>query len=198
MAFDRGLDALRLDTDIALRDGRTAVLQKPLDEGNVAVVVLIDFRRVPLPEAVGADALIAKVVADVGEVLLHSPCRERKHPLVRAEALAQAVVVHVLVKYQRHGKHPTLAGLLFPDREPVAPAVVHNVRQAELENITDPQTEVSLQHQRRGDAFVWAKERAPGFHRGNDLPVLLCGQRGRFLVHKHPPSSFNEAGKFAF
>ena len=53
-------NSLRLDADIVLSGLCAAVLQEPLDKGNVAAVVLVDLRGVPLAIAVGADALIPK------------------------------------------------------------------------------------------------------------------------------------------
>ena len=60
MLLNSSLDSLRLDADVFLRGRRTAVLQEPLDKGNVAAVVLVDLRGVPLAKAAGADAIIPK------------------------------------------------------------------------------------------------------------------------------------------
>jgi hypothetical protein len=54
------------------------VLQKPLDKGNIKAVIFVNFRRVPFTEAVGADALEAKVIADDGKLLPDGPFRNRK------------------------------------------------------------------------------------------------------------------------
>ena len=59
MSFDCLLYPLRLNPYIPLRHGGGAVLQEPLDKGNVIAVLLVNLSRVPLAEAVGADALIA-------------------------------------------------------------------------------------------------------------------------------------------
>jgi len=58
MPFNRLFYPLRLDADVALCDGGGAVLQKPLNKGNVEAVVLVNLRRIPFAEAVSADALI--------------------------------------------------------------------------------------------------------------------------------------------
>ena len=47
MSLNRLFNPLRLDADITLCDGGGAVLQKPLDKGDVEAVVLVDFRCVP-------------------------------------------------------------------------------------------------------------------------------------------------------
>ena len=44
------------------------MLQKPLHKGNIEAIGLVDLSCVPLAEAVGADPLKAKVVADDQEV----------------------------------------------------------------------------------------------------------------------------------
>ena len=81
MPFNRLLDPLRLNADVSLGHGGGAVLQEPLDKGNVIAVVLVDLRRVPLAEAVRADALIAQIVTDASKNLLHFPCRDGEDQL---------------------------------------------------------------------------------------------------------------------
>ena len=51
------------------------MLQKALHKGIIKAVVLVNLRRVPFAEAVGADALIAQVFADDGKLLLDRPFR---------------------------------------------------------------------------------------------------------------------------
>lgn len=58
MSFNCLLNPLRLDTDVPLCDLCAAVLKEPLNQSNVAAVGLVDFRCVPLTEAVSADALV--------------------------------------------------------------------------------------------------------------------------------------------
>ena len=70
VSFNRLFNALRLDADVALRDRSGAVLQKPLDQGNVIAIRLVNLSCVPLAEAVGADHLKAKINADDGKLLL--------------------------------------------------------------------------------------------------------------------------------
>ena len=62
MPFNRFLDSLRLDADVVLCGGCGAVLQKPLDKGDIIAVVLVDFGGVPFPKAVGTDPLIAQIM----------------------------------------------------------------------------------------------------------------------------------------
>ena len=52
----RRFNSLRLNPIIPLYDGGGAMLQKPLDQGNVIAIVLVDLCSVPFAEAVGADS----------------------------------------------------------------------------------------------------------------------------------------------
>ena len=58
------LNSLWLNADIPLCCGGAAVLQQSLNQDDVLAVVFVNLRGIPLAEAVGADALIAQVVAD--------------------------------------------------------------------------------------------------------------------------------------
>jgi len=49
------LNLLRLNADVSLRGGGTAVLKEPLHQCYVKAVCVVDFRCVPLAEAVGTD-----------------------------------------------------------------------------------------------------------------------------------------------
>lgn len=54
------------------------MLQQPLYQRNVKAAVLVDFRCVPLAKVVGADTLIAKVIAHNGKIgLFYIPFKER-------------------------------------------------------------------------------------------------------------------------
>ena len=59
MPFDCLLYPLGFNADVSLRHCCGAVLQEPLDQGDIIAVLLVNLRCVPLAEAVGADALIA-------------------------------------------------------------------------------------------------------------------------------------------
>lgn len=63
--------------DVDVCYGCRAVLQEPLNKGNVIAVVLVYLRCVPLAEAVSAYAFIAKVVANnyINKDLISIPCR---------------------------------------------------------------------------------------------------------------------------
>ena len=52
------LNLLRLNADIPLRDGCGTVLKEPPHQCYVKAVCVVDFRCVPLAEAVGTDTLV--------------------------------------------------------------------------------------------------------------------------------------------
>lgn len=52
------LNSLRLNADIPLRGGCGTVLKEPLHQRYVKAVFVVDFRCVPLAEAVGTDTLV--------------------------------------------------------------------------------------------------------------------------------------------
>lgn len=73
MAFYGSLNTLRFDADVALGGRRAAMLEQPLHEGNVVPVVFVNLRREPFPEAMGADTLVAQIIAYDAELLLNCP-----------------------------------------------------------------------------------------------------------------------------
>ena len=89
------------------------MLQEPLHKRDIITVALIDFRRVPFPEAVSADALIAKIIADKRKLLLNGPLRDGEDTLIRLDASAQTEVLNVLLDDKRHGEGSALPGLLL-------------------------------------------------------------------------------------
>ena len=76
MPLDGLLQLLLLDADVALCHGGGRVLQELLDKGNIVPAVLINLRGVEFAKAVRADAVIAKVVTDELQVLLHGAFRQ--------------------------------------------------------------------------------------------------------------------------
>ena len=73
MPYDRLFYPLWLNADIMLCDGNAAVLQEPLYYGNIIAVVFVNLCRIPLPERMCADALIAEIITDNGKLLLYRP-----------------------------------------------------------------------------------------------------------------------------
>ena len=198
MPFDGLLYPLWLDANVSLCHSGGAVLQKPLDQGNIIAVVLVDLRRVPLAEAVRADALIAQVIADPRKDLLHFPCCNGEDQVGALDAVAQAVILYVLLDHERDREDALLARLLLHDRETEPSAVVHDIAGAELHDIADPQPQVAFQHESRCHPLIGTKEAAAFFHGSYNVLVLFCGQSRCFLVHFCLQVRICEAGKFAF
>ena len=177
-------DASRFNADVSLRHACAAVLQKTLHKGNVKAAVLVDFRCVPLAEAVGADPLKAQIVTDDGKRFLHGPFREGKDALGAADARPQAIVFQILLDDKRHGEYTLFARFLLCDRKAKASPIVHDVAQAQAQDVADPQAEVPFEHKGGSKALIGAEAREALFHRLDDLRVLRCGQRVRLFVHR--------------
>ena len=71
MILNRLFDSLWLDADVTLCGGGTAVLQKPLHQGDVIAVGLVDLRCVPFAKTVGADSLATQIVTDNRQLFLN-------------------------------------------------------------------------------------------------------------------------------
>ena len=71
MFLDCLLNFLQLNADISLGGGGTAVPKEPLHQCYVKAVCILDFRCVPLAEAVGTDTLVPQIIANNVKLLLH-------------------------------------------------------------------------------------------------------------------------------
>ncbi len=157
-------DSLWLNTDVALCNGCTAVLQKPLDKGNVITTVFIDFSGIPLPEAMGANPIVTQVVANGVKLFLHGSFCNREDDFCRLDLVAEAVVLNVLLDHQRNGEHSTLAGLLLCYFQSMAVTIPYNVAEPQFQDVADPQTQIALQNQDGGNTLVGATSRKTCFH----------------------------------
>lgn len=174
---------LRLNTDIPLCDGGRAMLQKPLDKGNIIAVCLVNLRGVPFAEAVCADTLIAQIIAHKAELLLYGPLGNGENQLVVADIVPQAIVFYVLLYDQRDGEHAALARLLLGDLQTVSVSIPDNITRAELQYIADAQSQISFQHKGGCNPLIGAAPAKALFHGPYNLFVLLCGERLCFLIH---------------
>lgn len=102
MSFNRLLYPLWFDADITLCNGGGAVLQQSLHQRNIIAVVLVDFRRVPLAEAVSADALIAQIITDASKNFLHFPCRDGEDQLGAPDPMPQTAILDILLNHERN------------------------------------------------------------------------------------------------
>lgn len=174
---------LWLNADIALCDGGGAVLQEPLHQGNIIAVCLVYLGGVPLAEAVGADTLIAQVVAHDMELLLYGPLGDGENQRVSVYAVPQAIVFYVLLDNQRNREYPALAGFLLGDFQTVSVPVPDNIAGSQLQYIADTQAQISLQHQGGGDTLIGAATAEPLPHGLDYLFILLGGERLCLFVH---------------
>jgi len=179
--------ALRFDANVPLCGGGAAMLQQSLNQDNIIAIGLVDLCGIPFSEAVGADILIAQIIADDPKLLLDRALRDWKDDVRSSDTVAQAVVLDVLVEHQRDGENPALAGFLLHDLQPVTVAIPDDIAQSEFQNVADPKPQVALQNQRRSDAIIGSAARETFPHGLNDLFVLLCGQCFCFLIHSLLP-----------
>ena len=137
MPLNGCLDSLRLDADITLCDGSRAMLQEPLDKRNVVAVVFVNFGGVPLSEAVGADAFIAKIVTDELQLFLDGSGGNGKDSVLWGNAVSQAVILNVLSNDQGDGEDAPLAGLLLYNLQTESVSVLDNAAGTEIDDVRD-------------------------------------------------------------
>lgn len=182
MSLNGLLHLLLLDPDVPLCHRRAAMLQELLDQRNVIAAVSVDLCRIVLAKAVGADTLDFQIVADELQLLLNRSLCQREDSCIGKNPVIKAIAPDELVQCQRHGKNTGLSRFLLSDRQAVPFAIPDNVRQAQADDIGDPQSKIGLQHQRRRNTLVGAASGEALLHRYDDLFVLLCGQGDRALV----------------
>ena len=189
MALYCALHFLLLNPDIPLGDSGGTMLEQLLYQRNIVSAVLVDLRSVILSEAVGADAGISQIITDLLQVSLDGPLCQREDSAIRRDRVVQAIAADKLIEGQGHCECPGLPGLLLYNRQPVAFPVSYNVLEFQPENIGDPEPQVGLQHEGGCNGIVWPAAGKPLPQSGDDLLVLLCGQRQCFLVQIPPPFS---------
>ena len=113
MVLNGLFDSLRLNANVTLRGGCTAVLQKPLDKGDVIAICLVDLRGIPLAETVSADTLKAQVVADQFQLLLDGSFRDGEYQIPATDTVPQTVVLNILCDDERNREYSPLPGLLL-------------------------------------------------------------------------------------
>ena len=185
VVLNRLLYPLRLDADIALCGGGGAVLQQPLDKGDIVAVILVNLRGIPLAEAVGADVRVAQIITDNVELLPNGALGDREDIIGVADGIAQAVVLNILLNHQRHREDPVLSGLLFYHFQAVAVAIPNNIARPQPENVADAQAQVCFQNQGRSNPFIGAAAAKALLHIVDDFLVLLLCQSLGFLVHSY-------------
>ena len=183
------LNFLRFNADVPLRGGCGTVLKEPLHQRYVKAVCVVDFRCVPLAEAVGTDTLVPQVIADNVKLLLHRPFCDGKHKVVPADAVPQTVIFHVLLNHQRNREDTLLSCLLLHHFQAEAVAIPYHITEPQLQNVTDTQAQVPFQHKGCCDTLIGAAAGEPFPHGLDDFFVLLRGQSLGFLVHGYASNS---------
>ena len=116
------------------------MLQQPLHKGNIVTVILVNLRCVPLAEAVGAYVGIVKIITDDCKLLLDCPFRDGENALRAPDAVAQTVVLNILLNQERDGEDSALPSFLLHDFQTVAVAVPDNIAKPQFQYIADTQT----------------------------------------------------------
>ena len=158
-----------------------------MNEGNVKTIVSVNLCRIPFAEAVGADSLVAQIVTDNGKLLLHSSGRKRKHQCITRNAVAQAIILNILIDYQGNSENTLFPCFLFCDSKAIPSPIVHDITKAKLHNVADAQAKVSLKHKSGCYALVRTETASALFHRCDDFSILLCRESGCLFVHYRPP-----------
>ena len=138
MILNRLLYSLWLDADVTLRGGGTAVLQKPLHQGDVIAVGLVDLRCIPFAKTVGADAIVTQIVADNPQLFLNCSFCNWENGFRFGDAVSQTVILNLLLNDKGNCKDSAFAGFLLPHFQTEAIAVPYDVAKSEFQNVTDP------------------------------------------------------------
>lgn len=142
MPLDGLLQLLLLDADVALCHGGGRVLQELLDKGNIVPAVLINLRGVEFAKAVRADAVIAKVVTDELQVLLHGTFRQGEDDALCWNPMIEAVAADELIQRQGNGECPCLFRFLLHNGKTVTLSVLYDVGKSQMDNVRDTQAKI--------------------------------------------------------
>lgn len=163
------------------------MLQEPLHKGNIIPAALVDLCGIPLAETVGTYPLIAQIVTDDVQLLLYHPFCDWENDICALDPVTQAVVLNVLLNHKWDSKSPAFAGLLLNHIQSESVTIPNYVTKPKLQYITDPQSQIALQHKDGCYALIGAASCETFPHGLDDLPVLLCGQCFCFLIHSLLP-----------
>ena len=188
MPLDGLLQLLLLDADVALCHGGGRVLQELLDKGNIVPAVLINLRGVEFAKAVRADAVIAKVVTDELQVLLHGTFRQGEDNAFRWNPVVEAVAADELIQRQGNGECSRLFRFLLHDGKTVTLSVFYDVSKAQMDDVRDTQTKIRFEDQGGSDTFIRSASGKALLRCLDDGLILLFGERngldvrGNFLL----------------
>ena len=142
MPLDGLLQLLLLDADVALCHGGGRVLQELLDKGDIVPAILVNLRGIKFTKAVRADAVIAKVVTDELQVLLHGALRQGEDDALRWNPVVEAVAADELIQRQGNGECPCLFRFLLHNGKTVTLSVLYDVGKSQMDNVRDTQAKI--------------------------------------------------------
>ena len=140
MSFDGFFDSPGFNANVSLRDRSGTVLQESLDKGNVIPAVLVDLGSIPLPEAVSAYSIVAQIVTDNVQLFLYGSFGDRENGEGAWDAVAQTVVLDVLLNYKGNCERSELASFLLGNVQAEAITITDDVAKSKLQNVADSQT----------------------------------------------------------
>ena len=108
----------------------------------------------PLSETVGADALVAKVVTDDFQLLLHSSGSDREDEVVLADGVSQAIILNVLCDYQGYSEDALLAGFLLDNLQMIAASILNDIPAVRCCDVADADAQIGFQNRCCGNALI--------------------------------------------
>ena len=91
------------------------------------------------------DAVIAKVVTDKLQVLLHGALRQGEDDAFRWNPVVEAVTADELIQRQGNGECSRLFRFLLHDGKTVTLSVFYDVSKAQMDDVRDTQTKVRFE-----------------------------------------------------
>lgn len=165
MVFNSLLYTLWFQPDITLRDRRTTMLQKSLNERDVVTVILVDFCRVPFSETMSADSIIPKIIADMLYLLLDGSFGDRENQISWLDAISQAIILDILLNNKWNSKDSVFPGFLLYDIQAVPVTVTNDVGEMETQDVADPEPQIRLQYKSRRNPLIRAAATKALLHR---------------------------------
>ena len=106
--------------EVITRKHYADIVDSWIGKGNIIAIVLINLCRIPLPETMGADTLIAQIVTDKGKLLLYGARCQGKHQLIAAYAVAQTEIFNILIDYKGNSENTLFPCFLFRDGKAIS------------------------------------------------------------------------------
>lgn len=98
----------------------------------------VNLTRIPFPERMRADSLIAKIFADNGKLLLYGSGGNGKNMVIAANSVAQTIIFNILLNNKGNSKNTLLPCFLLCNCQTIAATVADNIAGAQAQNIANP------------------------------------------------------------